>query len=112
MSLLPNKEGASVNMRQQLVNFTAGTANGMKMKIASRGKDEVSEWNGLKFTHFPLLISMQDGNMVGGMAYGTVNEDKILVIAHIAFTGEPPQIIDEIKDCIKAMRVNASAPTK
>jgi hypothetical protein len=34
------------------------------------------------------------------------------VIAHIAFTGEPPQIIDEIKDCIKAMRVNSSAPDK
>ena len=112
ISLAPNEDGSAVNIRQKLVDVTQGIVDGLKLKIVSRGKNEISEWNGLTFTHFPLLVSMQDGNMVGGTAYGTVNDDKILVIAHIAFTGEPPQIIDEIKDCIKAMRVNSSAPDK
>jgi hypothetical protein len=108
INLMPNKDGDAVNIRQQLVNLTEGTANGMKFKIASRGKNEESEWNGFRFTHFSFLVSSPDGGMVGGRAYGTRHEDDLLLISHIAFVGEPPEIIDEIKDCVATIRIDTT----
>jgi hypothetical protein len=46
--------------------------------------------------------------MVGGRAYGTRHEDDLLLISHIAFVGEPPEIIDEIKDCVATIRIDTT----
>ena len=95
---------ATKNLGQFLVNFSAGTANGMGLKIVNRSKQVAFEWNGLGGTKMPLLFKLPNQQHAGGMIYGLIHENSVLAILHISLQGEPEKVMNEMDLHLSTLR--------
>jgi len=80
---------AKKNMRQALVNWSAGMANSSGIKIAKRGATETGTISGLAFSRFKWTGTTADGGPANGMAYGTVDDAQALLLMPISFQQNP-----------------------
>ncbi len=72
------------NMRQWLVNFSAGAAN-KHYEIATRDRTETSAINGFEFSRFRWAGSRQDQTPVRGLAYGAIDDVAVITILVVNF---------------------------
>ena len=91
---------ATQNMRQALVNYSAGTTDSMGIKIQQRGKTETTQVNGITLTHFNWLAQRADGKQMGGVVYGFVEGDTMTTLLHMVFEGDPETVMSEMKQHI------------
>jgi len=71
------KEGGQ-NMRQSLVNFSAGVTDSMGIKITTREKTEVGRIAGLTFTRFKWAGTTNNQLEVQGINYGVIDNGKVI----------------------------------
>jgi hypothetical protein len=76
---------ANKNMRQTLVNFSAGVADTSGIKITSRGPTETGLVNGLRFTRFAFSGTTPNRADMRGLVYGAVDENRVVAIVGMGF---------------------------
>jgi hypothetical protein len=76
---------AKANMRQTLVNYSAGYADPMGIQIATREKTETGSLDGMAFSRFKWTGMSKDRTPVRGLAYGAVNNDEAISLLAIGF---------------------------
>jgi hypothetical protein len=94
MSGTENVEAAGKNIRQFLVNSSAGYTDGMGIKIASRGPTESGIVNGLAFSRFAFTAIGPNQMDTQGLVYGAIDVDRVVMVIGMGF-GEGAS--DEIK---------------
>ncbi len=105
ISILDAKEAAksTSNMRQTLVNFSAGATDRMGIKIALRGPTQTMDANGFKISYF-VWSGLTQQNSVDGAAYGFVDGDRVVCMLHIAYGESARQETSEITKSIASWK--------
>lgn len=85
LSDAPTLTAAGKNMRQMLVNFSAGFTDAIGIKIASRGPSETGQVNGLKFTRFAFKAMGSNQTDVRGIVYGAIDDGRVVTIMVMGF---------------------------
>jgi hypothetical protein len=78
-------EEAKKNMRQTLVNYSAGTTTSSGIKIAKRGPTETGSLAGIEFSRFTWSGTTAAGVAVSGLAYGGIDEPNAVILLAINF---------------------------
>lgn len=71
------------NMRQSLVNFSAGLTDASRIRIGKREKTEIMTFNGIEFSRFKWSGSAPDGSVAQGLVYGATHNQKSIMISAI-----------------------------
>jgi hypothetical protein len=71
---------AKQNVRQFLVNFSAGVTESSGIKIAQRGPTEQFTFNGIAFSRFKWTGTAQNQKPVTGFAYGAIIGTDVVAI--------------------------------
>lgn len=81
VALLPDDKAvaeASKNMRQFLVNFSAGVTDSGGTKIVTRGPTESGTLGGIGFSRFGWSGSGPGGSAAQGFAYGAIDNGQVI----------------------------------
>lgn len=76
---------AKNNMRQALVNFSAGTLESMGVNITTRGKTETGTLTGIPFSRFAFTASTKNQLAVKGIVYGGIDNGKFVSFIVMGF---------------------------
>lgn len=76
---------AKKNVRQAMVNFSAGFTNSMGVKIQNRGKTESGDINGIPFSRLAWTGVGQDGSPVQGLAYCGIDNGSVITINALGY---------------------------
>jgi hypothetical protein len=76
---------ATKNMRQSLVNFSAGVADTAEIRIDTRGPTETGLVNGLRFTRFAFSGAAPNQDNMRGVVYGVVDGDFLVILIGMGF---------------------------
>ena len=71
---------AGKNMRQMLVNFSAGMTDGAGIQITKREQTETGNWGSMQYSRFLWSGSLADGTVVKGMAYGAIDNGQVVAV--------------------------------
>jgi hypothetical protein len=73
-------ESASKNMRQLLVNYSAGFTDVAGFKIATRGPTEIGTVNALEFSRFTFTATAPNQAAVNGVVYGAIDGERVVTV--------------------------------
>jgi hypothetical protein len=76
---------ARMNMRQFLVNFSAGVTDTSGVQISTRDRTESGALGGIAFSRFRWSGATADRTAVRGLAYGAVDEGRVIAIIAMNF---------------------------
>jgi hypothetical protein len=76
---------AAKNMRQFLVNSSAGYTDGMKIKIATRGPTERGSLNGIVFSRMTFTAVAPNQIDTQGLVYGAIDGDQVVMVCGMGF---------------------------
>lgn len=79
-----NKFGDLSDMRQFLVDFSAGVTDPLSVKIQKRGPTETGELAGLKFSRFTWTGRAASGLPASGAAYAAVHDNELVTFVLVA----------------------------
>jgi hypothetical protein len=73
------------NMRQFLVNYSAGVTETVGIKISRREVTETGELGGIGFSRFRWSGTTPDGTAVRGLVYGAIDKGQVIAIIAMNF---------------------------
>lgn len=84
-TIMSDSTEAKANMRQALVNFSAGVTDSMGVTITTRAKTETGTIAGLSFSRFTWTASTKNQLEVKGIVYGTIDNGKVISFIVMGF---------------------------
>lgn len=97
--------GAKADMRQLLVDHSAGTTDSLGIKIQARSESESTTFDGVGVTHFKWFGKGPSQQDMGGTVFGFVNGETAYVLLHMMFGGDPEQATNELMKHLEQMQV-------
>jgi LSD1 subclass zinc finger protein len=90
VSIMVSSSGSSISdakkdMRQALVNTSAGYTDGMQIKISTRGPTEEGLVNGIEFSRFKFTAEAPNQTTAQGLVYGAIDSGRLVVVIGMGF---------------------------
>lgn len=97
-------EEAQQGLTQAMVNQSAGTANGMGIKLTGRSEPKTLAADGISLTSFDFAGTDAANQPIGGSIYGFIDATKTVFIMHVEYSNDPQSAITEISKHLKSLK--------